>query len=186
MRGAGTPVGPRGRHRGHRSGRFQRVQRGNQRQCPVRRERPVPVGRANRYHARGSIGCVSALGRPPRIQVPRWVQLVGLPLLLVLAWILLTAASHVVFLFLVAALVALLLDPLVRALQKARLPRGLSVALVFLTFASMLALVILAIATQSSARRRRLPTDSTTTSRIVSRRPDRPRPTATSIVSSCG
>jgi predicted PurR-regulated permease PerM len=90
---------------------------------------------------------VSALGRPPRIQVPRWVQLVGLPLLLVLAWILLTAASHVVFLFLVAALVALLLDPLVRALQKARLPRGLSVALVFLTFASMLALVILAIAT---------------------------------------
>ena len=90
---------------------------------------------------------MSALGRPPRIQVPRWVQLVGLPLLLVLAWILLTAASHVVFLFLVAALVALLLDPLVRALQKARLPRGLSVALVFLTFASMLALVILAIAT---------------------------------------
>jgi predicted PurR-regulated permease PerM len=90
---------------------------------------------------------VSALGRPPRIQVPRWVQLVGLPLLLVLAWILLTAASHVVFLFLVAALVALLLDPLVRALQKARLPRGLSVALVFLTFATMLALVILAIAT---------------------------------------
>jgi predicted PurR-regulated permease PerM len=90
---------------------------------------------------------VSALGRPPRIQVPRWVQLVGLPLLLVLAWILLTAASHVVFLFLVAALVALLLDPLVRALQKARLPRGLSVALVFLTFASVLALVILAIAT---------------------------------------
>ncbi|HEV8105165.1 MAG TPA: AI-2E family transporter [Gaiellaceae bacterium] len=90
---------------------------------------------------------MSALGRPPRIQVPRWVQLVGLPLLLVLAWILLTAASHVVFLFLVAALVALLLDPLVRALQKARLPRGLSVALVFLTFATMLALVILAIAT---------------------------------------
>ncbi len=90
---------------------------------------------------------MSALGRPPRIQVPRWVQLVGLPLLLVLAWILLTALSHVVFLFLVAALVALLLDPLVRALQKARLPRGLSVALVFLTFASVLALVILAIAT---------------------------------------
>ncbi len=90
---------------------------------------------------------MSALGRPPRIQVPRWVQLVGLPLLLVLAWVFLTAASHVVFLFLVAALVALLLDPLVRALQRVRLPRGLSVAIVLLAFASALALVIVAIAT---------------------------------------
>jgi predicted PurR-regulated permease PerM len=90
---------------------------------------------------------VSAVGRPPRIQVPRWVQLVGLPLLLVLAWILLTAASHVVFLFIVAGLIALLLDPLVRALQRIRLPRGLSVAVVLLSFAAALALVILAVAT---------------------------------------
>jgi predicted PurR-regulated permease PerM len=90
---------------------------------------------------------VSAVGRPPRIQVPRWVQLVGLPLLLVLAWILLTAASHVVFLFIVAGLIALLLDPLVRALQRMRLPRGLSVAVVLLSFAAALALVILAVAT---------------------------------------
>ena len=79
--------------------------------------------------------------------VPRWVQLVGLPLLLLLAWVLLSAAHHVVFLFVVAALVALLLDPLVRALQRARLPRGLSVALVFLLFAAALVLVIAAIAT---------------------------------------
>jgi predicted PurR-regulated permease PerM len=90
---------------------------------------------------------VSATGRPPRIQVPRWVQLVGLPLLLVLAWVLAKAASHVVFLFVVAALVALLLDPLVRALQRVRLPRGLSVALVYLSFAAALGLVIVAIAT---------------------------------------
>jgi predicted PurR-regulated permease PerM len=75
------------------------------------------------------------------------MQLVGLPLLLVLAWVLASAAAHVVFLFVVAALVALLLDPLVRALQKARLPRGLSVALVYLTFAAALGLVILAVAT---------------------------------------
>ena len=71
----------------------------------------------------------------------------GLPLLLVLLWVLLTAASHVVFLFLVAALVALLLDPLVRALQRVRLPRGFSVALVYLSFASALVLIIVAIAT---------------------------------------
>jgi predicted PurR-regulated permease PerM len=82
-----------------------------------------------------------------RIEVPRWMQLVGLPLLLVLAWIVASAAAHVVFLFLVAALVALLLDPLVRGLQKVRLPRGLSVALVYLSFAAALGLVILAITT---------------------------------------
>ncbi len=82
-----------------------------------------------------------------RIQVPRWMQLVGLPLLLVLAWIVASAAAHVVFLFVVAALVALLLDPLVRGLQRVRLPRGLSVALVYLSFAVALGLVILAVTT---------------------------------------
>jgi predicted PurR-regulated permease PerM len=90
---------------------------------------------------------VSAVGRPPRLVVPRWVQLVGLPLLILLAWVLLSAAAHVVFLFVVGALVALLLDPIVLALQKVRLPRGLSVAVVFLAFAAALALIIAAIAT---------------------------------------
>jgi predicted PurR-regulated permease PerM len=75
------------------------------------------------------------------------MQLVGLPLLLVLAWIVASAAAHVVFLFVVAALVALLLDPLVRGLQRVRLPRGLSVALVYLSFAVALGLVILAVTT---------------------------------------
>jgi predicted PurR-regulated permease PerM len=79
--------------------------------------------------------------------VPRWVQLVGLPLILLLAWVFLNAVVHVVFLFIVAGLVALLLDPLVLALQRLRLPRGLSVAVVFLLFAAVLALVIAAIAT---------------------------------------
>ena len=96
---------------------------------------------------RGSIGPVSTDGRTPRIEVPRWIQLVGLPILLVLAWVIATAAGHVVFLFLVAALVALLLDPIVRGLQRGRLPRGLSVALVYLTFFAAVVLVIVAVAT---------------------------------------
>lgn len=86
-------------------------------------------------------------GRQPRIVVPRWVQLVLLPLLLVLAWVVAAAAGHAVFLFVVAALVALLLDPIVLALQRVRLPRGLSVALVYLTFLAALVLVIVAVAT---------------------------------------
>jgi predicted PurR-regulated permease PerM len=90
---------------------------------------------------------VSAPGRPTRIEVPRWVQVVGLPLLLVFAWIVATKTAHVVFLFMVAALIALLLDPLVRGVQRLRLPRGLAVALVYLSFAAALGLVILAVAT---------------------------------------
>jgi predicted PurR-regulated permease PerM len=89
---------------------------------------------------------VSALGRPPRLVVPRWIQLVGLPLLLLALWWFASAAAHVVFLFLVAALIALLLDPVVRALQRVHLPRGLAVALVYLAFAVALGLVIFGIA----------------------------------------
>jgi predicted PurR-regulated permease PerM len=90
---------------------------------------------------------VSTVRSQSRLVVPRWVQLVSLPLIAVLAWVLLSAASHIVFLFIVAALVALLLDPLVLALQRIRLPRGLSVALVYLLFAAALGLIIAATAT---------------------------------------
>jgi predicted PurR-regulated permease PerM len=83
----------------------------------------------------------------PRIEIPRWIQLVGLPLLLVLAWVIVAATGHVVFVFGVAALVALLLDPIARALQRLRLPRGLSVAVVYLSFLAALGLVIFAVAT---------------------------------------
>jgi putative heme transporter len=90
-------------------------------------------------------GSIDTMGT--RLVVPRWIQLVGLPLLLVLAWLIASAAAHVVFLFVVAALIALLLDPLVRGLQRVRLPRGLSVAIVYLSFAAALGLVILAVTT---------------------------------------
>ena len=81
------------------------------------------------------------------IQIPRWAQLVLLPLLLLLAWTVAGAVRHVLFLFLVALLIALLLNPLVRALGRAWLPRGPAVALVYLAFAAVVALAILALAT---------------------------------------
>jgi len=84
---------------------------------------------------------------PPRIQIPRWIQLVGLPLLLLLGWVLARAAGHVVFLFLVAALIALLLDPIVRTLAMFRVRRGISVALVYVTFAGALIVMIIALTT---------------------------------------
>jgi predicted PurR-regulated permease PerM len=86
-------------------------------------------------------------GLPPRIEIPRWIQLVVLPLLLVLAWILATTAAHVVVLFIVAALIALLLDPLVRVLGRLGVRRGLAVALVYVSFAGALLIAIVALAT---------------------------------------
>ena len=82
-----------------------------------------------------------------RIEIPRWVQLVGLPLLLVLAWVVAGAVRHAVFLFLVALLIALLLNPLVRGLGRVWIPRGLAVAIVYLAFAAAVALAVLALTT---------------------------------------
>src|SRR5206468_9139691 len=110
-------------------------------------ERQIPVGKAL-SGTRDTI--VSMPGGPvsaPRVVVPRWVQLVGLPLLLVLAWVVAGAVRHAVFIFLVALLIALLLNPLVRALGRVWIPRGLAVAIVYLSFAGAVALAILALAT---------------------------------------
>jgi predicted PurR-regulated permease PerM len=85
--------------------------------------------------------------RAAKIEIPRWIQLVGLPVLLLFLWIFATTVSHVVFLFLVALLIALLLNPVVRVVQRVRLPRGFAVALVYLVFAVTLIAAIGAIGT---------------------------------------
>jgi predicted PurR-regulated permease PerM len=85
--------------------------------------------------------------RSIRIQVPRWVQLVSLPLTLLLLWSVAGAVRHVLFLFLVAVLIALLLNPLVRGLGKAWIPRGAAIALVYLTFAAAVALAAILLVT---------------------------------------
>jgi predicted PurR-regulated permease PerM len=82
-----------------------------------------------------------------RLQIPRWIQLVGLPLLLLLLWFVAGAARHVVFLFLVAALIAFLLNPLVRNLTRVWIPRGFGVAIVYVTFAAIVIAAGVAIGT---------------------------------------
>jgi predicted PurR-regulated permease PerM len=71
----------------------------------------------------------------PRVMVPRWVQLVLLPISLLALWALARAAGKVLVLFVVAAVIALILNPLVAFLQRrTRLPRGLAVLAVYLAF----------------------------------------------------
>jgi predicted PurR-regulated permease PerM len=72
---------------------------------------------------------------------------VGLPLLLLLVWVVAGAVRHAVFLFLVALLIALLLNPLVRGLGRVRIPRGIAVAIVYVAFAAVVAFAILVLAT---------------------------------------
>ncbi len=72
---------------------------------------------------------------PGNIVIPRWIQLVGLPLVVVGAWLFVSAVNGAVFVFVVAALIAILLNPIVRAFCAVRIPRGLAVLLVYVCFA---------------------------------------------------
>jgi predicted PurR-regulated permease PerM len=74
--------------------------------------------------------------------VPRWVQAVVLPLGIVGAYLLLRAAGPVALIFIVAGLVALLLNPFVVMLQRARFPRGVAVLCVFLTLIVVVGAVV--------------------------------------------
>jgi predicted PurR-regulated permease PerM len=71
---------------------------------------------------------------PPRVVVPRWIQLVALPLAVLALYALARAAGKVVLIFIVAGVIALILNPAVAFLQRRRLPRGLAVLAVYLAF----------------------------------------------------
>jgi predicted PurR-regulated permease PerM len=70
----------------------------------------------------------------PRVVVPRWIQLVALPLTALAAWALAKAAGKVLLLFIIAALIALILNPAVLLVQRGRIPRGLAVLAVYVAF----------------------------------------------------
>jgi predicted PurR-regulated permease PerM len=82
----------------------------------------------------GPAGGASSPPEPPRVVIPRWVQLVLLPLTLLAVWALAKAAGKVLVIFIVAGLIALLLNPAVAFLHRSRLPRGLAVLAVYLAF----------------------------------------------------
>jgi predicted PurR-regulated permease PerM len=71
---------------------------------------------------------------PARVVVARWVQLVALPLALLAVWALAKAAGKVLVIFIVAALIALILNPAVSFIQRGRMPRGLAVLAVYVAF----------------------------------------------------
>jgi predicted PurR-regulated permease PerM len=93
-------------------------------------------------------------GAGPTIQIPRWIQLAALPVVLIVAFLLARPLGHVLFLFLTASVIAFLLNPLVRHLQRLRFPHGLGVAVVYLGFAGVVGvgLTVLSLVVVDQAR----------------------------------
>jgi predicted PurR-regulated permease PerM len=76
------------------------------------------------------------------LRVPRWIQLVGLPLGILALWTLGGLLQHTLEILIVASLIALLLNPLVHGLTRMRVPRGLAVLLVYLSVFAAIGAVI--------------------------------------------
>ncbi len=94
-------------------------------------ERPTRPG--------GAAAAAGAAAAHGLVVVPRWVQLAVLPVLLIIGWLLLARIGEAVFIFVVATLLALALNPFVRALQRVKVPRPLAVAVVYLAAIGLLA-----------------------------------------------
>ena len=71
---------------------------------------------------------------PARVIVPRWIQLVVLPLSVLFFWEIARAAGKVLVVFIVAGVIALILNPVVALVQRPRIPRGVAVLVVYLAF----------------------------------------------------
>lgn len=78
-----------------------------------------------------------------RITIPRWLQLVLIPVAIFLVLYFSRAASHAVFVFLISAIVALLLNPVVLAMGRIKCPRWLSVPVVYLAFVGIIVVVVI-------------------------------------------
>ena len=68
--------------------------------------------------------------------IPRWIQLVSLPVILLFGWIFAGAVRHALFIFLVSGIIAMLLNPLVSTITSLRVPRGIAVFVVYLSIAA--------------------------------------------------
>ncbi len=75
--------------------------------------------------------------------MPPWAIICSVAGIVVILWIAGQILGHVIFVFLVSVVIALLLNPLVRLLRKVHVPRGIAVATVFLSFIAAVAAAII-------------------------------------------
>ena len=103
-------------------------------------ETPVPSGAESVPPQPAAAGPASPA--TPTAVVPRWIQLVVLPLSLLGLWALARASGPVVLILIAAGTIALILNPVVKRLHRHRVPRGLAILLVYLAGFALLAGVI--------------------------------------------
>ena len=72
------------------------------------------------------------------ITVPRWIQLAGLPVLLIILWYFLGTVGEAILIFIIAAFIALVLNPLVHLLERIHIRRAIGVFVVYLVFIAAL------------------------------------------------
>ncbi len=82
-------------------------------------------------------------GNESSVKVPPWVQLVGLPMALVFGWVFVSSASHAVTMFLVATIISLILNPIVRTMTVSGVPRPVAVFSVFSVFCLIMTIVVI-------------------------------------------
>ncbi|TCM42745.1 AI-2E family transporter [Kribbella sp. VKM Ac-2568] len=103
----------------------------------------------------------SATVRVEPVVVPRWVQAIVVAVALFALAALARAAAPVLMIFLIAAVIALIVNPLVILLERVRVPRGIAIAVMFVAFfaalAGAVALLVRPVAAQVSEFQADLP-----------------------------
>lgn len=77
-----------------------------------------------------------------RITIPRWAQLIVIPLMVLLTVYFARAVSHALFVFLMASLLALLLNPLAQLFMRAHVPRAVGVPVLYLALLSVVGVIV--------------------------------------------
>ncbi|HEX2017161.1 MAG TPA: AI-2E family transporter, partial [Solirubrobacteraceae bacterium] len=110
-------------------------------------------------------------GDVPPVVVPRWVQVVFVLLAALALYSLARAAGQVLLIFVIAAIIALILNPGVALIQRLHVPRGLAVLTVYITFfltvGGVGVLLSTPISNQVQALNRDLPTLTTSANRTL-------------------
>jgi predicted PurR-regulated permease PerM len=113
------------------------------RQQDAREDQPGALNDPSRAPNGHSAPLEDRVGQPgtpvAAVVVPRWVQLVLLPLALLGLWALARAAGTVLLILVAASTVALILNPLVRTLQQIGIPRGLGILAIYLSIFAIVA-----------------------------------------------
>jgi predicted PurR-regulated permease PerM len=75
------------------------------------------------------------------VVVPRWIQLVLLPLAILGLWELARAVGPVLLILIFAAVTALILNPPIKALERRRVPRAIGIPIMYLSVVAVIGLV---------------------------------------------